>query len=169
MWRVAIGIVLWLGVACSAPPPPATPAPVPTPPPPATPALVATPPPTATLPAPTPRPPVAATPTSAPAIAAAALPTVETSAPALGPAFLTPVELELELQQPLTDPEQLRLLVEGVQELNGIASVRSDGVRIRMHYDSTRVLPARIRERLRELGHPAKAGTEVQNPGDAAD
>jgi hypothetical protein len=53
--------------------------------------------------------------------------------------------------------------------LDGVALVNSDGTHIHVRYDSTRVLPARIRERLTELGHPAKAGTEVQNPGDAAD
>jgi hypothetical protein len=79
------------------------------------------------------------------------------------------VELELEFQQPLTDPQQLHLVAEGVQQLNGIASVHSDGLRIRVRYDSTRVLPSRIRSRLTELGHPARAGTDVQNPGDAAD
>jgi hypothetical protein len=77
--------------------------------------------------------------------------------------------LDLEFQQPLNDQTQLRQLVDGVQQLNGIASVHSDGLHIRVRYDSTRVLPARIRDRLRELGHPARAGTDVQNPGDAAD
>jgi hypothetical protein len=98
-----------------------------------------------------------------------ALSTVETTAGPQGPGFLTPVELELQFQQPLADQTELRDVVEGVQQLGGIASVRSDGVRVQVRYDSTRVLPARIRDRLRELGHPARAGTDVQNPGDAAD
>ena len=97
------------------------------------------------------------------------LPTVETSAAVRGPGFLTPVELDLELQQPVTDATDLKTLVDGVQQLDGVATVRSDGVHILVRYDSTRVLPARFRDRLRELGHPARAGTEVQNPGDAAD
>jgi hypothetical protein len=107
--------------------------------------------------------------TLAPRSAVAGLPTVETTAAARGPGFLTPVELDLELQQPITDSVELRTLVDGVQQLDGVASVRSDGVHILVRYDSTRVLPARLRDRLRELGHPARAGTDVQNPGDAAD
>ena len=79
------------------------------------------------------------------------------------------MELELELEQPLSDAGALRQLVEDVQQLDGVASVRSDGVRILVRYDSTHVLPARIRARLSELGHPARGGTDVQNPGDAAD
>jgi hypothetical protein len=94
---------------------------------------------------------------------------VETTAAVRGPGFLTPVELELELEQPLSDVAELRTLVEGVQQLDGVAAVRSDGVSILVRYDSTRVLPARLRDRLRELGHPARPGTDVQNPGDAAD
>jgi hypothetical protein len=100
---------------------------------------------------------------------AAALPTIETTPDARGPGFLTPVELDLVFQQPVTDSVTLRGLVEGMQQLDGIAGVRSDGAHILVRYDSTRVLPTRIRDRLRELGHPAVAGTEVQNPGDAAD
>jgi hypothetical protein len=116
-----------------------------------------------------------ATTTAAPAqspaarTSAATLPVVESTAIVRGAGFLTPVELELELMQPITDAGALRQLVEGVQQLAGIASVRSDGVRIQVRYDSTQVLPARIRARLTELGHPARGGTDVQNPGDAAD
>jgi hypothetical protein len=94
---------------------------------------------------------------------------VETTAASTQAGFLTQVELALELEQAVTDPAELRRFVDGVQELTGIASVRSDGSHIEVRYDSTRVLPARIRDRLRELGHPARAGTNVQNPGDAAD
>jgi hypothetical protein len=111
-----------------------------------------------------------AVPTAAPVRnAAPGLATVETTAAVRGPGFLTPVELDLELEQPVTDAVDLKTLVEGVQQLDGVATVRSDGVHIVVRYDSTRVLPARLRDRLRELGHPARAGTEVQNPGDAAD
>ena len=162
MWRgLSLGAVVWVAVACSSPPPTpvaATPTPV------ATPAAT----PTLPMPAPTPTPRPVASPTPTTTRAVALL-TVETTAAVQGPGFLTPVELELEFQQSLSDQDQLRLLVEGVQQLNGIASVRSDGHSIRVRYDSTRVLPARIRDRLRELGHPALAGTDVQNPGDAAD
>jgi copper chaperone CopZ len=103
------------------------------------------------------------------AVGAAALPTVETSAADRRPGFLSPVELDLVFQQPLTDSAELQTLVEAVQQLDGIAAVRSDGVHILVRYDSTRVLPARIRGRLTELGHPPAGGTPVQNPGDAAD
>jgi hypothetical protein len=124
---------------------------------------------TAQAPTVTPRPAVPATPAAAPAAERQALPTVETIAAQRGPGFLTPVELELELQQPLTDLAELHRLVDGMQALDGIATVRSDGLSVHLRYDSTRVLPARIRERLSELGHPARSGTEVQNPGEAAD
>jgi hypothetical protein len=97
------------------------------------------------------------------------LPTVETSAGARGAGFLTPVEIDLPLMQPITDSAALSQLVNDVQQLDGVASVRSDGLRIQVRYDSTRVIPSRIRDRLRELGHPASGGTDVQNPGDAAD
>ena len=63
----------------------------------------------------------------------------------------------------------LQKLVDGLTELNGITHVTSDGAHVSFEYDSTQVLPARIRDRLEELGHPAKPGTEVQNPGDTAD
>ena len=99
----------------------------------------------------------------------AGLPTVETSADARGPGFLTPVEIDLPLAQPITDGAVLSQLVNDVQQLDGVASVRSDGLRIQVRYDSTRLIPSRIRDRLRELGHPANSGTDVQNPGDAAD
>jgi hypothetical protein len=82
---------------------------------------------------------------------------------------LRAIELDLELQQPLTDSNALRQLVEGIQVLDGVSSVSSDGVHVHVLYDSTRLLPTRVRDRLRELGHPARAGTDVQNPGDAAD
>jgi hypothetical protein len=113
--------------------------------------------------------PATATPTTAPSANAQALPTVATQADQRGPGFLTPVELELILQQPIGDASELRRLVDGVQSLDGIASVRGDGQRVVVRYDSTRVLPARIRQQLTALGHPARPGTEVQNPGDAAD
>jgi len=160
MWRVFVSLVACLMTACAAPP--VSPPPVATSPPTPAPTTIT---PTA-VPTSTPRPALAPSPVPTPA---AALPTVATSAPSLGPGFLTPVELELEFQQPLTTQDDLRQLVDGVQQLNGIAAVESNGVRIRVRYDSTRVLPARIRDRLRELGHPARAGTDVQNPGDAAD
>jgi copper chaperone CopZ len=115
-------------------------------------------------------------PTRAPAATAApqvntaqALPTVATSASASDPGFLRAVELDLDLQQPLTDQVSLKQFVEGIQQLDGVTAVQSDGVRVIVNYDSQRVLPQRIRDRLRELGHPARAGTDVQNPGDAAD
>jgi hypothetical protein len=111
---------------------------------------------------------VAATPSGSIA-GGAALPTVETAAAVRGSGFLTPVELDLVFQQPLTDSVELQRLVDGVQQLDGITAVRSDGVHILLRYDSSRVLPTRIRDRLRELGHPAVGGTDVQNPGDAAD
>ena len=111
--------------------------------------------------------PAASKPTSAPA--AQALPTVERSRPPSSAAFLTPAELDLELDQPITGADDLRALVEGMAELNGITHVTSDGAHVSFEYDSTQVLPARIRDRLAELGHPAKAGTEIQSPGDTAD
>jgi hypothetical protein len=97
------------------------------------------------------------------------LPTVQTSADAGAAGFLRAVELDLDFQQPVADPSSLRQLVDGMQQLDGVASVSSDGLHILVRYDSTRILPTRIRDRLRELGHPARGGTEVQNPGDAAD
>ena len=121
--------------------------------------------PVASTPAPPP-----AKPTVAPAKpAAAALPTVERSQPSSSASFLTPIELELELAEPITTSAELQRLVDGVQELNGIARVSSDGLHLSVRYDSALVLPARIRDRLAELGHPARAGTEIQNPGDTAD
>jgi hypothetical protein len=104
-----------------------------------------------------------------PSSPAAALPIVERSRAGGAAGFLTPVEVELELADPLTSSDELQNLLDGVLELNGIASVRGDGIHVTVRYDSQLVLPARIRDRLRELGHPAKTGTEVQNPGDAAD
>jgi hypothetical protein len=101
--------------------------------------------------------------------AAQSLPTVERSRPPSSTAFLTPAELDLELAQPITSADDLRALVDGLAELNGITHVTSDGVHLSFEYDSTQVLPARIRARLEELGHPARAGTEIQNPGDTAD
>lgn len=136
-------------------------------------AVPLTPPPTPVVVVPSPSPSSSPAPlptaTAPPRSAPTGLPTVETSAAVRGPGFLTPVELDLELQQPVTDATDLKTLVDGVQQLDGVATVRSDGVHILVRYDSTRVLPARLRDRLRELGHPARAGTEVQNPGDAAD
>ena len=101
--------------------------------------------------------------------AIAPLPTVDTSTSASAAGFLRAIDLDLEFEQPLTSSADLQAVAEGVQSLDGVVSVHSDGVRIQVQYDSTRVLPTRIRDRLRELGHPARAGTEVQNPGDAAD
>jgi hypothetical protein len=95
--------------------------------------------------------------------------TVERSRPPSSAAFLTPAELDLELAQPLSSRDDLQKLVDGLSELNGITHVTSDGNHVSFEYDSTQVLPARIRDRLDELGHPGKAGTEVQNPGDTAD
>jgi hypothetical protein len=97
------------------------------------------------------------------------LPTVERSKPPSSAAFLTPADLELELQEPITSADQLRDVVDGMAELNGITHVASDGVHLSFEYDSNQVLPARIRNRLEELGHPAKPGTEIQNPGETAD
>src|SRR5690349_17312380 len=108
LWRACVCIGLLAVVGCAAPP-----AAAPTPPQTPTPAPVATQA-VATL---TPRP--AAPPTTTPAASAAALATVETVAPQQGPGFLTPVELELVLQQPVSDAAELRRLVEGVQELSG--------------------------------------------------
>jgi hypothetical protein len=169
----ATSAFLVLGLAATAGCAGPTPAPTPTLAPPAPTATSAAPPPPTVTPlaaTPTPRAPVA--PTNSPtgtSSNAQTLPTVEAIAAHRGAGFLTPIELDLELQQPLTDPAELRRLVDGVLALDGIASVHSDGVSIALRYDSTRVLPARIRQRLAELGHPAKAGTVVQNPGDAAD
>lgn len=123
-------------------------------------------PPTA-LPAPTVAGPVAAAKPTA--VSAVALPTVERSRASGSAGFLTPVELELEFAEPISSAEELNEVAEGLLQLSGIASVHADGTRVSVRYDTTAVLPARIRDRLRELGHPAKAGTEVQNPGDAAD
>jgi hypothetical protein len=100
---------------------------------------------------------------------AVVLPTVESTAATGGPGFLTPIELNLEFAQPVTSVEDLRSVVTGLQSLDGVAYVHSDGVHIAVRYDTTMVLPDRIRSRLRELGFPAKPGTDVQNPGDAAD
>jgi copper chaperone CopZ len=111
---------------------------------------------------------VAVKPSAVP-VAPSGLPIVETSRSSTSAGFLTAVELELEFAQPIGTVDELKMVVDGVQELNGVASVRSDGIHIGVRYDSTVVLPARIRDRLRELGHPAVAGTNVQNPGDAAD
>ena len=102
-------------------------------------------------------------------MAPSGLPIVETSRSSSSAGFLTAVELELEFAEPIGTTDELKQVVDGLQELNGVASVRSDSIHIGVRYDSTVVLPARIRDRLRELGHPAVAGTNVQNPGDAAD
>lgn len=109
------------------------------------------------------------TPTTAPKPPAAALPTVESERPSGSASFLTPVDLDLELAQPITTTDELRKLVKGLQDLNGVASVRSDGTHVSLRYDSGMLLPARIRDRLEELGHSAKGGTEVQSPGDTSD
>ena len=122
----------------------------------------------ATLLASTPAPPPAK-PTVAAKPAATPLPTVERSQPSSSASFLTPIELELELAEPIMTSAELQRLVDGVQELNGVAHVSSDGLHLSVRYDSALVLPARIRDRLAELGHPARAGTEIQNPGDTAD
>jgi hypothetical protein len=102
-------------------------------------------------------------------VSASPLPTVATSANAADPGFLRAVELNLDLAQPLTDEQALSQFVDGVQSLDGVTAVRSDGIHVVVSYDSTRLLPGRIRDRLSELGHPARAGTDVQSPGDAAD
>jgi hypothetical protein len=94
---------------------------------------------------------------------------VERSRPSASAAFLTPAELDLEFAEPIADADELRRVVDGMIELNGIAHVSSDGVHISLEYDSGLVLPARIRDRLQELRHPATAGTEIQSPGDTAD
>jgi hypothetical protein len=116
----------------------------------------------------TPRPAVQPTATAV-AQGVVALPTIESTAVTGGPGFLTPIEINLEFAQPVTNVADLRKVVDGVQGLEGVAYVHSDGVHIAVRYDTTMVLPDRIRSRLRELGFPAKAGTDVQNPGDAAD
>jgi hypothetical protein len=97
------------------------------------------------------------------------LPTVERSRPSQSASFLTPIDLELELEAPITSTAELQRLVEGLLVLNGVTRASSDGVHLSVQYDSALVLPARIRDRLDELGHPAVGGTEIQNPGDTAD
>jgi hypothetical protein len=97
------------------------------------------------------------------------LPTVERARPSGSASFLTAVELELELVTPITSSDELQKTADGLQELNGVVRVASDGGHISVRYDSGLVLPGRIRDRLNELGHPARAGTEIQNPGDTAD
>ena len=87
----------------------------------------------------------------------------------MGTGFLAATEVEFEFQEPVPTAEQLTRVVDGMQELTGVARVRSDGMHISVHYDDALVHAARLRSRLRELGHPAKAGTEVQPPGVAAD
>jgi hypothetical protein len=83
--------------------------------------------------------------------------------------FLTPIDLELELAEPIRTQDELNELVDGLLALEGVANVRSDGRHVSIRYDTGTVLPDRIRDRLQELGHPATSGAEVQNPGDAAD
>jgi hypothetical protein len=100
---------------------------------------------------------------------AAPLPSVERSRPSTSASFLTPIDLELELEQAISSGSELQRVVEGVMDLNGVVHVASDGGHISVRYDSVMVLPTRIRDRLEELGHPAKAGVEIQNPGDTAD
>jgi len=97
------------------------------------------------------------------------LPTVEASRPSTSASFLTAIDLELEFAEPIANPDELRRVVQGMLELNGVVHVSSDGVHISLRYDSGMVLPARMREQLQELGHPARAGTEIQSPGDTAD
>src|SRR5262249_26053813 len=147
-------------------PPPAGPAPTTAPTAAVAPTLAPTLAPTAT-----PRPAIAPAATTGTAAlqSAVALPTLESAAVTGGPGFLTPIELNLEFAQPLSSVEDLRKVVAGLQSLDGVAYVHSDGIHIAVRYDTTMVLPDRIRSRLRELGFPAKAGTDVQNPGDAAD
>jgi hypothetical protein len=187
--KSALGLVGWcllgLSVACA----PAAPVPVPTSSAPATPTAASLPSPAAAKPSPAASPsPIAAEspttasaakpttapaakPTSAPASApkASALPTVERSRTTNDPSFLTRIDLDLEFEQQITSSAELERVVDGILGLEGVVYARADEKHLSLRFDSQRVLPDRIRDRLRELGHPATAGVDVQNPGDAAD
>ena len=123
--------------------------------------------------------PVAAAPTPtrgpAPTVAAGSsaktnLPTVHaTSSVPRDPNFMSEVWAEFQLATPITSEADLRRLVDGLLDLTGVAEVESDGAHLRIMYDTARLQPPRMRERLQELGHPATAGAEVPGPGDASD
>jgi hypothetical protein len=101
--------------------------------------------------------------------AAGALPAVESDNPVQDPGFLTPIETQFELSEPVASPDALRALVDGVQRLSGVAAVKSDGIHVLVQYDTARIQLPQLRQRLSELGHAPAPGTEVSPPGDAAD
>jgi hypothetical protein len=97
-----------------------------------------------------------------------ALPAVETRNQAQDAGFLTPVEITFQFAQPIRAADVLRTLVDAVQALPGVAAVKSDGVHMIVQYDTARVQPAQIRQRLDELGYAFAPGTDVP-AGDSSD
>ena len=88
---------------------------------------------------------------------------------AMGTSYLTPVEMDLVFATPVASSEELGKVMEGLARGGGIGLIRSDGARLYIQYDTAVVDPPAVRQRLAALGHPATAGTEVKDAGDATD
>lgn len=127
--------------------------------------------------APTAAPQPAAAPTAPPS-PAAAKPTAAPAKPGQrvvaqvsprGVGVLTEVETELEFTTPLASPSAINELAQRLRSVPGIIELRGDDHAVTVIYDSAQVTPTRIREAFNQLGYPVKAGTEVMDPGAAAD
>ena len=98
-----------------------------------------------------------------------AIAVVETANQVQDPGLVTPMEIQFELAQPIGAADTLRTLVDNVQSVAGVVRVKSDGVHMLVQYDTARVQPTQLRQRLTELGHAAAPGTDVPAPGGARD
>jgi hypothetical protein len=98
-----------------------------------------------------------------------ALPALETRNQSQDPGFISPVQVTFQFAQPIASAEVLRTIVDGVQAMTGVAAVKSDGVHMIVQYDTARVQPAQIRERLEELGYTLAPGGDVPDAGDSSD
>jgi hypothetical protein len=98
-----------------------------------------------------------------------ALAAIETRSQAQDPSFLTPVEILFQFEQPIATSDALRMVVNGVQALPGVAAVKSNGVNIIVQYDTARVQPPQIRQYLDGLGYALAPGTDIPDAGTAAD
>lgn len=123
--------------------------------------------------APKPAPPPASKPSPAPAAAPkpAAKPgqRVVAQVSPRGVGVASEVETEVEFVAPLSSASVINEIAPRLRSVPGIIELRGDERSVTVIYDTAQVTPARIREAFTQLGYAVKAGTEVVDPGAAAD
>lgn len=82
---------------------------------------------------------------------------------------LTDVDTEIGLLTPLPSADLIRDIARRLRDVPGILELRGDEHSITVIYDTAQATPTRIREAFAQLGYPVRAGTEVIDPGIAAD